>query len=131
MTNDDHSINIGGDVINAQVGQTLINCTNMVQQQAPGKKKDLLEQLQKEVDELIKRLPADKRAEAPQVAENLEAAIKQATKEKPDRKWYSVSAEGLLEAATWVKDFSGNLGGTLGNLGKLLWPDFELPKLGK
>jgi hypothetical protein len=53
--------------------------------------------------------------------------VKQATSEKPNRKWYSLSAEGLLDAATWVKDFTGNIGGTILNLGKLLWPDFRLP----
>jgi hypothetical protein len=54
--------------------------------------------------------------------------VKQATNKKPDRKWYSLSAEGLLEASKFVKDFSGNIAGTVGQLGKLLWPDFSLPK---
>jgi hypothetical protein len=58
---------------------------------------------------------------------NVEIIVKQATSEKPNRKWYSVSAEGLLDAAKWVKGFSGNIGGTILNLGKLLWPDFRLP----
>jgi len=47
--------------------------------------------------------------------------VKQATSEKPNRKWYSVSAEGLLEASKWVKDFSGNIAGTVGQLEKLIW----------
>jgi hypothetical protein len=34
--------------------------------------------------------------------------------------------EGLLEASTFVKDFSGNIAGTIKNLGKSLWPDFLL-----
>ena len=42
----------------------------------------------------------------------------------------SVSAEGLLEASKFVQDFSGNIAGTLGNLGKTLWPDFHLPGQG-
>ncbi len=125
----DNRINIGGNVINAQVGQTLTNCTNMVNQQAPGLKKDLLNALRGDIEELIKRLPEDKKDEAPQIAENLESVIKQATKEKPDRKWYSLSTEGLLEAAGWVQDFSGKIGGTIKNLGTMLWPDFTMPKL--
>ena len=116
----DQSIRIGGNVINSQVGQTLTNCTNMIQQQAPGERKDLLESLQEEVRQLIAALPAEKHAEAPHVAENLEMVVKQATSEKPNPKWYSVSTEGLLEAATWVKNYSGNIAGTLTSLGKLL-----------
>ncbi len=127
MNIDGHSTNIGGSVINSQVGQTLTNCTNMVQQQAPGERKSLLEALNREVQQLLSSLPEDKKDEAPQVAENLEMLVKQATSEKPNRKWYSVSAEGLLDAATWAKDFSSKIGGTVLKLGKLLWGDFQLP----
>jgi hypothetical protein len=38
-----------------------------------------------------------------------------------------VSAEGLLEASKWVKDFAGNIAGTIATLGKFIWPDFLLP----
>ena len=123
---DDHSTNVGRDVVNSQVGQTLTNCTNMIQQQAPGPRKDLLEQLQEQVKGLLKALPAEKQDEAPQVVENLEMLVKQATSAKPNRKWYSMSAEGLLEAATYVKDFSGAITATIQNLGKSLWPEFLL-----
>lgn len=122
---DDHSINIGGDVINAQVGQTLTNCTNTIQQQAPGEKKDLLEELRGQVQELIKQLPEDKKEEAPRVAKNLETLVNEATNSKPDRKWYSLSADGLLEASKWTKDFAGNIVGTIGQLEKLIWPDYS------
>ena len=123
----DRSINIGGNVINSIVGQTLTNCTNMVQQQAPGERKDLLEKLTLDVKTLIERLPKAKTDEAPQIVENLEMIVKQATSEKPNRKWYALSAEGLLEAAKWVRDFSADIGGTIQNLGKSIWPNFELP----
>ena len=76
---------------------------------------------------LIKNLPADKSKEAQKVADKLEVVVKQATSEEPDREWYSLSAKGLLEASKWVKDFTGNIGGTLLNLGKKLWSDFVLP----
>ena len=124
---DYNSINIGGSVINSQVGQTLTNCTNMVQQQAPGERKDLLEKLTLDVKALIERLPKGKTDEAPQIVENLEMIVKQATSEKPKREWYSLSAKGLLEAAKWVKDFSVVIGGTIQNLGKSIWPNYELP----
>ena len=120
--NDDNSLHIGGNVINSQVGQLLTNCTNTIQQQAPGERKDLLEELQKQVAQLIKALPAEKQDEAPQIVENLEMVVKQVTSAKPQRKWYSLSAEGLMEAATYVKDFGGNIAGALKGLESLVWP---------
>ena len=60
---------------------------------------------------------------APQVAENLEMPVSQATNPKPNRKWISLPAEGLLEASNWVKDFTGNIAGTVSQLGRLLWPE--------
>jgi hypothetical protein len=121
---DDHGISISGIVINSQVGQTLTNCTNMIQKQSPGERKSFLEDLQKKTQRIIKALPAEKRDEA---AGNLELAVKAATSTTPNRAWYSVSAAGLLEAAKFVKDLSGEIGETLVNLGKSLWPDFQLP----
>lgn len=120
---DDHSIN-ARDITNSQVG-TLTNCTNMIQQQAAGEKKSLLEQLDREVPKLIEALPDEKKEEAVQ---NYKLLIEQATAEKPNRKWYSVSAEGLIEASKSVNEFTGNIAGTIGNLGKLLWPNFQLAK---
>lgn len=125
----DRSINIGGNVTNSMVGQTLTNCINRIQLQAPSARKELLEKLSSDVKKLIEQLPAEKTDEAPQIVENLEMVVKQATSEKPNRKWYSVSAEGLLDAARWVRDFTGNIGGTILNLGKSLWPDYQTPEL--
>jgi len=119
--NDDHSIHIGGNVTNAQVGQTLTNCINMIQQQASGPTKDLLEQLQRDARDLITKLPEDKQTKA---SSNLELAIKAVTSTPPERPWYDVSAAGLMEAAKYAKDFTGNIAGTLKNLGKaVIWPD--------
>ena len=87
-----------------------------------------LEELAKQVQQLLKALPQEKQEEASQVAGNLELAVKAATSAKPNRAWYDVSAAGLLEASKFVKDFSGEIAGTLKNLGKLLWPDFLLPE---
>jgi internalin A len=80
------------------------------------------------VQKLIDSLPEDKKDVASQVAENLEMLVKQATSEKPNRKWYSISAEGLVEASKYVKDFTGNIAGTIKSLGKAIWPDFLLPE---
>lgn len=125
--NDDHSIHINGNVKNSQVGQTLTNCTNLIQQQPDGERRNWLDQLQKDVKHLIEQLPQDKKDEAPQVVDNLEMLIKQATSAKPNRKWYTVSAEGLLEASKWVKDFTGNIAATIEGLGKSIWSDFTIP----
>jgi internalin A len=116
MIKDDHSIH-AHDISNSQVGQTLTNCTNMIQQQAPGELKTLLTKLEQEVTELLSRLPEEKQEET---AGNLELVTKALTGAKPNRAWYSVSSEGLLEAVKAVKDFSGDIAGTLGNLTKLV-----------
>ena len=121
-----HVINIGGDNY-GQVGATLNDCINTIQKEAPGERRALLEALHRDVRKRIENLPADKQDEASQVADNLEMIVKQATSEKPNRKWYALSAEGLLEAAKWVKDFSAVIGGTIQNLGQSIWPNYELP----
>lgn len=122
---DDHSIHIGGGVTNSQVGQTLTNCTNIIRQQAPADRKALLEQLDRDVPKLIEALPEEKKDEAVQ---DYKLLVEQATAAKPNRKWYSVSAAGLVEASKFVKDFSGNIAGTLVNLGtKIFGAGFGLP----
>jgi internalin A len=123
--NDDNKIIIGGNVTGSQIGQTLTNCTNMINQQAAGERKDLLTTVDQQVRDLIKMLPPDKKEEIPEIEENLEMLIKQATAAKPNRRWYDVSAEGLIEASKYVKNFSGNIAGTIKNLGKSLWPGIE------
>lgn len=121
---DDHSIH-ARDIIKSQVGQTLTNCTNMIQQQQSGERREALEELQREAKVLIENVPADKQEEA---SGNLELMVKAATAPKPNRAWYSVSSGGLLEASKWAADFSGNIASAIGKLGKLLWPDFALPE---
>jgi internalin A len=105
------------DITNSQVGQTLTNCQNIIQQQAPGELKSLLEKLEQDVADLLLKLPEEKREET---AKDLKLLVEEATSAKPNRKWYSVSKEGLLEAAAAVTDFTGNIAGTLGSLTKLL-----------
>jgi len=126
----DTSIHIGGSVINGQVAQTMLNSRNIVNGHSFGEAKGLLDQLQAQVKELIEKLPADRTDDAEQIAENLQMLVKQATSKKPDRKWYSLSAEGLVEASKFVNDLTGNIAGTVGQLGKVLWHDFSLPKAG-
>jgi esterase/lipase superfamily enzyme len=116
--------NISGGVFHGQVAAKMEHCTNIINKQPAGEKKKALETLQREAAELIKALPEDKREKA---TGNLEILVNQATANEPERSWYSLSAMGLLEASKFVKDFTGNIAGTIGQVGKLLWPDFKLP----
>lgn len=119
MQTDSHNITIHGNVSNSQVGLALENCSNLIQQQTPSELRTLLTELEKDVHTLLLHLPPDKQAET---TKDWEMTVKEATSATPSRKWYSLSSEGLLEASKYVKDLSGNIAGTLGNLGKLLWP---------
>lgn len=116
MNIDDHSIR-ARDIISSQVAQTMTNCQQMIQNQNAGELKSLLEKLEQEVEALLPKLPEEKREET---AGNLELLTKAVTSAKPNRAWYSVSSEGLLEASKFVKDFTGNIAGTIGSLSKLL-----------
>lgn len=117
MSTNSHNIIVHGNITNSQVGQTLTNCSQRIRQQAPGELKTLLEELRQNMEQVIAKLPEDKQEEA---AENLEMLTKAATAATPNRKWYSVSSEGLLEAANYVKEFSGSVTTTIRNLTKLL-----------
>jgi hypothetical protein len=58
--------------------------------------KELLKELSNAVSKVIENLPQD---EAQDVVEDLDTLIDQATREKPKRKWWSVSIDGLSKAA--------------------------------
>jgi len=109
-----------------QVGEVLTNCTNIINEQSNKELKLLLEKLDTEVRNLINALPSTIEDVKTSAVEDLESIINVATAKKPVRKWFDVSAAGLLEASEFVKDFSGNLAQTICQLGKFLWPGFEL-----
>ena len=117
MSIDSHDITFQGSATNVQVAQTMTNCQQMIQNQNDGELKTLLTKLEQEVAELLLKLPEEKREET---AGNLELLTKAVTSTKPNRAWYSVSSEGLLDASKFVKDFTGNIAGTLGSLTKVL-----------
>jgi hypothetical protein len=58
--------------------------------------KETLKQLAEAVDAMSKSLSKEQAANA---AENLERLVDEATKPRPNRKWYSISIEGLIQAA--------------------------------
>jgi len=80
---------------------------------------------------MIETLPAERAELRSEAADNLKLLVDTATADKPKRRWYSISAAGLLEASKFAKDFTGNIVGTIGQIGKLLWPDFKLPEAAK
>jgi hypothetical protein len=86
----------------------------------------LLETLQKQIGDLISGPQEEKQQLKKMVAVRLKELTEGVTSGTPDRAWYSVSSEGLLDAAKFVKEFSCEIAGTLKNLGKCFWPDFTL-----
>jgi hypothetical protein len=58
--------------------------------------KETLKQLATAVEAMNKELPVEKAAEA---ADDLNKLVEEATKPKPNKKWYSVSIDGLIKAA--------------------------------
>lgn len=96
---------VGGDVqVGQLVAQTITNALNRVQQSdAPDELKTRLTELNRLVEQFVKRAPPEAQAKA---AKNLEALTKEATSKTPDRAWYEVSASGLMEAAKGVADLA-------------------------
>jgi hypothetical protein len=94
-----------GDVAaNQVVADTIQNSFNRVEKaQVSDNLKARLQDLNKLIQELVKKLPPDEQEKA---ARNLDVLTTQATAKKPDRRWYEVSAEGLAEAAKAVADFA-------------------------
>ena len=124
-------INIGRDAQGNAfgAGSTVTNTNSFNRTVDPAAFESALAAFKREWAELQSKLPEDKKEEAGLLAEKLEDA---ATKDDPkSRAWYSISAKGLLEAAKWTKDFTGDIGATIRNLAKTIWPDFELPKAGE
>ncbi|OHB64560.1 MAG: hypothetical protein A2Y76_11060 [Planctomycetes bacterium RBG_13_60_9] len=112
--------------------QTLDNCFNTIQQVENAELKASLEKLHGDVSTILTELDRKQDVKrAAETRENLETLVKEASKTEPRRKWYELSAEGLIEASEFVKDFTGNIAGTVGQIGKLLWPDFKLPEAEK
>lgn len=96
----DNSITIGDGATvhgNTIAGSTIQNSFNTIAESAaePTLKAEL-ERLCQQVEQMLAELPQEKGEE---VAQDLDSLVKEATKETPRKKWYELSAEGLLEAA--------------------------------
>jgi hypothetical protein len=71
----------------------------MTQSSAPQELKAKLEELNRVVREMVKLMPEEKQRE---VAQDLKTLTDEATSGSPRKKWYELSAEGLIEAAKAV-----------------------------
>ena len=118
--------NISGGTFHGPVAAVMKDCTSIINSQPPGERKELLETLHKQIGDVIGGPPEEKQQLKKMVANQLKALTEGVTSGTPDRAWYSISSKGLLEAAKFVKDFSGEIGGTLKNLGSSFWPDFKM-----
>ncbi len=106
MNDKSQNINFSGakDVsvgnINQVAADTISNAFNTVtQSSATQELKTELEKLNQAVTEMVKLLPEEKQRE---VAQDLKTLTDEATSESPRKKWYELSAEGLIEAAQAV-----------------------------
>lgn len=100
------------------------DCVNIINSQAPGERKDLLATLQAQVQEILQTIPETQHEDA---ADNLRKLVDEVSSDKPKRKWYEISAAGLLDAAKAVGASAPSIASTLLTLGKTIWPDFSLP----
>lgn len=116
MTHNEQNVRVSGPVTgDIQVGQLvadqITNAMNRVQESdVPDELKTRLAELNTLVEQLVKKAPPEVQAKA---AKNLEALTKEATSKTPDREWYSVSANGLIEAAKAVGELAAPVAGAV------------------
>src|SRR5207249_4695140 len=109
MTDNTQNVNVNAPVqgnvqVNQLVAETITNALNIIQRsEAPDEMKARLTELNKLVEQLVQKVPADVQEKA---AKNLDVLTKEATSKKPDRAWYELSATGLLEAAKTVAELA-------------------------
>ena len=93
---DDIKIEAKGDVAFAKDNATVTINKAIQNSGASDDLKTQLEELTKVVEEMTGKMSKE---DAEDAQECLERFVGDVTKEKPKRKWYSVSGEGLIEAA--------------------------------
>ena len=94
----------GGDIIQGSIvniGSTLSNVTQQVETMAQGSADDKaeLEELIKQLETELKKLPADHQEDAEIVAEYTQDLVEEAGKEKPKTRKLEITGEGLKKAA--------------------------------
>jgi hypothetical protein len=99
-----NQINIGDNATitdsNIAIAERIVGSMNTIQKSgASDEVKVQLKQLHEAVGELVKHLPEDK---AKQVAQDLETLSAETVSPTPRPRWWQLSSEGLIEAATTV-----------------------------
>ncbi len=93
-----------GDV-NQAAADSISNSFNKVAaSSAPDELKEQLKRLSEAVAEMCKHLPDEEQQR--QAAQDLKVLTDEAVSEEPRRKWYELSAEGLIEAARAVGEIA-------------------------
>jgi GTPase SAR1 family protein len=108
---------IGGNVISNSSIQNSFN--TVAQSAAEPNLKSALEHLCQQVEQMLTKLPEEKKEE---VAQDLDSFVKEATKDAPRRKWYELSAEGLIEAAKACAGMTAPVTATVKGILELLQP---------
>lgn len=105
---------------NMLTASTIQNSFNTVAQSAaePALKTEL-ERLCKQVEQMLTQLPEEKKEDA---AQDLDNFVKEATKDTPRKKWYELSAEGLIEAAKACAGMTAPVTDTVKSILALLQP---------
>lgn len=103
------TVDVGGSVgegINQVIARDINNSFNRVQnsENASDELKEKFAELNKQIEELLPKLSE---ADQKKVSKNLDILTNEAAEEKPDKKWYELSADGLIEAAKTVAEMSG------------------------
>jgi hypothetical protein len=109
-----HRVTIGdGTKIkgNLVIAHDITDSFNQAATTADPNLKKLLEQLCAQVEKLLPALPPDQQAQAKQ---DLSTFVAEATSDKPRRKWYELSAEGLVEAAKACGNMAGPVAQAVG-----------------
>ena len=117
----DKSISFGDNAHitgNINTGTIIQNSFNTVAQSAAEPAlKAKLERLCQQVEQMLTQLPEEKKQEAVQ---DLDSFVKEATKDAPRRKWYELSAEGLIEAAKACAGMTAPVTATVNGILELL-----------
>ena len=95
----DKNISISGSTVHGSVvaAESIRDSFNVIEKSSiKVDLKETLAQLTTAVEALARELP---REQAEEVADDLKVLAEQATKDKPNPKWYTVSIDGLIAAA--------------------------------
>ncbi len=99
----DHNV-VHGDFVVAERIQNSFNRAS--EGDGSANLREQLQQLAREVADLVTRLPDEKAREA---ARDLDVLTQEALSPSPRRKWYQLAGEGLIEAAHAVGSIAGNV----------------------